>query len=195
MSAEFLMPINTTREVEGLMISTRRVPSPEDRIIPTETSKHEAKHTAVARRRGTGVKEMSRIPRGNSLGHTIFDKPDAIAALAPFADGMGGVGHDRRIARYLRYDEGTAVAAARSYLSMCRPHIDALAARLDVRGVMYGDEIDEVMYRVDQGIEDAEVFAEDREGKAIQFRTEARRGQVLIPGLWTPPIGLEEKAT
>ena len=92
---------NKTTYMEGFKMWLELKTTTEDDEPTDETAIHEAQHVIGARKNGTKTVKASILPEGDSLGHTIFEKPDIVGAMAPHSVGANGTGHDVRIANML----------------------------------------------------------------------------------------------
>ncbi len=116
----------------------------------TNTSMHEALHAGKS---PSIVESVSIVPGPGYLGITKFSSFDSAAAAAPHAHGMDGTGWDEMLIEARGQSVGAADAEAKSKLARKGKHIEVLARYLQARKTISGNEVRQVMDRVDRGEE------------------------------------------
>jgi hypothetical protein len=120
-------------------------PKPYANVIPSETSRHESKHLAVAVMRGVGVLFATRVPNFDKgyLGAVYTSRFDGPTFMAAAADHESGTGHDVSVASKFGRP-GADAATAKSLMDADRPTVDLFARALEFHGTMDGALIDKV---------------------------------------------------
>lgn len=155
---------------------------------PSSTARHEANHAVLAERNGTSVIDATVIPGPGYLGLTRLSRPDAIAAVGPHADGMGGTGHDVRIARLMGHHEASIGSIAKKIANENKSHIHAVATELDKKGTLGGSEIRSIIKSVDSKKENpvrrVEIFIKNENGDQRKIEINSSNKTVMIPNTW-----------
>jgi hypothetical protein len=154
----------------------------------SDTSRHEATHAVVAKLTGTSVKVATIEPTGTSLGHVELDRPNAIAAAAPHADGCSGTSHDVHIIALMGQDVQSASKVATGIVGNSRKEIAAVASLLDKKRTIGDYYIEEAMASVGRKEQEGEkvtvsIKAPDGKEKILKD-VSSRDGQVMVPGEW-----------
>lgn len=149
-------------------------------IKPGSTADHEARHAAVAPWK---VKQMTRIPSGNTLGATFFDGDfDPVMAAAPAAFGCDGCGGDHHATIAHGHDWHASQVKARSALAHKSELIFLLGSALEESGTLSRAEVQEIHTIFEYGFE-VEIEIVDQTGnitgRMLGYRTKAE--SILIP--------------
>lgn len=151
---------------DGSEVEVRRKPKFQH-VSPSDTALHELEHAYVAVKNGTGVKEISIIPEGNTLGYVIMDKADPIAGAAPHAHGRDGTGHDVEMVKESGMSLSSACSAAENIMRGKDKIIERLAGFVELKKKISGEEFLGALFMAEQG-DEVEII---RTGKKSENRT------------------------
>ncbi|MFH1295007.1 MAG: hypothetical protein ABIH84_00255, partial [bacterium] len=135
----------------------------------SSVSTHETEHAVTAITNGTPVESVTIKPGPGYNGLTKLTRFDPIAAVAPYANGRSGTGHDVFITKLSGHNPDALSGIARSITDKKRPHIKEVARTLDEKGTLSGSDVKRIMNRVDRRISEpeaqkADVFISDPDG-------------------------------
>lgn len=157
--------------------------------IPGSTAIHEAKHIVAA---SVPVIMATIIPsrREGYNGLTQLAAFDPVAAVAPYATGSSGTGHDTFIVERMGYSVSSLAGTARRRINKNWDKVIAIADALEEKGTIGTQEIRRAMQegsKKENTTEKSEVLFSitNRKGKEkLLKRVAIENGNVLIPGEW-----------
>lgn len=158
---------------------------------PKDTAYHESVHAVTAVSNGTSVDSVTIVPGVGFLGLTRLSKPDAIAAIAPHADGCSGTSHDLHIAESLGHNPSSLAGIARGIISQNRAEILEVRRKLHEKGTLTGGEVNDAINEAREkknnnarSIKEITLFV-SKEGGNLEKIVYTREGKKFRPKAWT----------
>lgn len=158
---------------------------PYEHVITSDVDDHEAEHAVPAAVNGTPIILVSVEPDGDSLGRTLLGRHDAVAAMGPKSRGRGGTSWDEYIVRAGSHNPESAAATARSILVNHQDVVHGVAARLHIKGTIYGPDVAEAFE--DVAYPKYKAVAIDPLGGKWPMATRLKKGQEFFPIEITDP--------
>lgn len=159
----------------------RSATNPFEKINPSKTALHEAKHLVLLIEGGVGAKSGTVVEGNGYLGMVEPNGWDPIAAIGPHADGDSGGSHDLSLVIRYGHDPNIVGSIARNMLSGLRRKVQLVAGLLETKRTVSGYEAAEIMKEDDDPREIIE--REDPFGNITSITTRRSQRQSIVFGL------------